>query len=70
MDSAILQGIQLSMGNPFFGAALPAFAHLGPLGAMWLAVGLGLVVSKKHRFCGFSLFAVAVASLPPLEPSS
>lgn len=61
MDMTILYGIQSGLGCPFLNTVMPYVTMLGEHGAVWLAIGLGLMISKKYRMWGV-LMLIAIAS--------
>jgi undecaprenyl-diphosphatase len=61
MDMAILYGIQSCLGCPFLDTVMPYVTMLGEHGAVWLVIGIGLMISKKYRMWG-AVMLVAMAS--------
>ena len=60
MDSIILMWIQAVFGSAALDAALPVVTALGNAGAVWIALGVALAITRKYRFWGITLL-VALA---------
>ena len=56
MDVAILQFVQNHFHNGFTDFIFPIITTLGNAGAVWLVIGLCLVITKKYRRYGILLF--------------
>lgn len=62
-DWAILHWIQENLRCGALDFILPKLTLLGEAGAIWIAVGLALLISKKYRKYGVCLIAALVAGL-------
>ena len=57
MDSEILHSIHQATANPFFDAVFPYLTMLGEAGAVWIVIGVCLLVSRQYRFWGIVMLA-------------
>lgn len=63
VDKTILLTIHEYIENKFFDWLMPIITYIGNLGAIWLAIGLCLLLSKKHRYTGFlTLFSLGLSA--------
>ena len=57
MDNVILLWIHTVFGSAAGDAAFPVITALGNAGAVWIALGVALLISPKYRFWGMVLLA-------------
>lgn len=52
LDWTILNGIQDIFKSDFMDMIMPKITMLGNAGFIWIAIGIGLLITKKYRKCG------------------
>ncbi|MBQ9068846.1 MAG: phosphatase PAP2 family protein [Eggerthellaceae bacterium] len=63
MDASILYGIQDALGSPALDAFFPYFTMLGEAGAIWVAIAVGMLFSRKWRFWGICIIVALLLTL-------
>ncbi|MGG5461592.1 phosphatase PAP2 family protein [Clostridium sp. B9] len=64
IDISILYWIQANLQNAFLNPIMIFFTKLGNLGLLWIAIGLGLSITKKYRKVGLlTLSALIINTL-------
>lgn len=60
LDNSILQFIQINMRSSIGDTIMTSLTYLGSGGAIWLIIGLALLISKRNRKYGFMIITALI----------
>ncbi len=63
IDTFILDFIQNNLRSPIMDKIMQVFTFMGNSGAVWLIIGILLIISKKHRTTGIMVMGALVICL-------
>ncbi len=62
-DWAVFQWIENYLWNPILDVFMTAVTYLGEGGIFWIAIGVSLLFSKRHRIVGFAVLAALLVHI-------
>lgn len=60
LDNSILQFIQINMRSSIGDKVMTSLTYLGSGGAIWIIIGLAILISKRNRKYGFMIMTVLI----------
>ena len=69
MELAILDWVQTNLRCGFLDGVLPAITRLSDHGEIWIVLAAVLLITKKYRWAGVSVTAIALLVPPPGDAS-
>ena len=62
-DLSVFRFVENYIWNPVLDVIMPIITYLGEGGAVWIAIALSLIISKKYRKCGVAMALGLIGSL-------
>lgn len=62
-DLSVFRFVENYIWNPVLDVIMPIITYLGEGGAVWIAIALALIISKKYRKCGVAMALGLIGSL-------